>query len=262
MPTSSLAMAHWLATMKRWRRYFRYRVEGFEHLASHDCHVVVGYHGRPLAYDLFMLGAHVHDELGYLPVALVHRGFLRNAYLRWLTEGLEWATGRGPQLEDAVARGRHIIIAPGGDREGLRPGWVRYRVDWGDHLGYLRFAISRRLPIVPVAASGVDDAYFGLVDGHRLAGKSWLRQALPPWIGVGPLGPWPLSPPFPAKVHQVIGSPITPTEYGELSRDDRDGLLALHRDVQSRVQRLLDRARSATSSSSKRASHAKHSFHR
>ncbi|MCA9686360.1 MAG: acyltransferase, partial [Myxococcales bacterium] len=134
---SPVVTAHWLAVMAAWRRWFRYSVEGLEHLRSHECKIVVGYHGRPLAWDLFMLGAEVHREQGYLPLALVHYDFMKWPYLRWLTEGLVWTTGKGPILDDAIARGRHVILAPGGEREGLRPGWIRYQVEW-QGMGYLR----------------------------------------------------------------------------------------------------------------------------
>jgi 1-acyl-sn-glycerol-3-phosphate acyltransferase len=245
----NLALAHWLTTLKLWKGYFSYSVEGLEHLMSHDCHIVVGYHGRPLAYDLFLLGGEIHRELGYLPLALVHRGFSSNPYLHWLTRGLEWATGKGPELDDAIARGRHVILAPGGDREGLRPGWVRYRVDWGDHLGYLRLAISRGCPVVPVAASGVDDAYFGLLDGHRLARRRGVDGSLPLWVGLGPLGPWPFSPPFPVRIHQVIGEPIRPDEWADVDAGDRPALEALHLRIQARVQALSRQARRHVQSS-------------
>ncbi|PRQ07543.1 acyltransferase [Enhygromyxa salina] len=243
---SASAMAHWLATMAAWRRWFSYTVEGMEHLRTHECKIVVGYHGRPLAWDLFLLGAEIQREQGYLPLALVHRNFMDWPYLRWLTEGLVWSTGKGPILDAAIAKGRHVILAPGGVQEGLRPGWVRYRVDWPG-LGYLRLAISRGLEVVPVAASGVDDAFFGLNDNARL--KQRLRITSPDravWAGLGPLGLWPSSPPFPVRVHQIVGAPIVPViprQERQALLDDRAALQSLHERVQARVQALLDLAR-------------------
>lgn len=243
---SATAMAHWLATMAAGRRWFSYSVEGMEHLRTHECKFVVGYHGRPLAWDLFLLGAEIQREQGYLPLALVHRIFMDWPYLRWLTEGLVWSTGKGPILDDAIAKGRHVILAPGGTQEGLRPGWVRYRVDWPG-LGYLRLAISRGVEVVPVAASGVDGAFFGLNDNKRA--KQRLRINDPDraiWAGLGPLGLWPWSPPFPVRVHQIIGAPVVPVipkPERKALLSDRAALQALHEQVQARVQELLDRAR-------------------
>lgn len=252
MTGSRVTTAHWLATMAAWKRWFGYTVEGLEHLRTHECKIVVGYHGRPLAWDLFLLGAEIHREQGYLPLALVHHDFMKWPYLRWLTEGLDWSTGKGPVLDDAIAKGRHVILAPGGEREGLRPGWVRYEVDWRG-LGYLKLAIRRGLEVVPVAASGVDATYYGLNDGPALTAR--LRQLRPKprtdsrppmWFGLGPLGLYPASPPFPARIHQIVGAPIIPV-YPEAEREallgDAEALAALHARVTGRVQALLDLAR-------------------
>jgi 1-acyl-sn-glycerol-3-phosphate acyltransferase len=241
--------AHWLATMAAWKRWFGYTVEGLEHLRTHECKIVVGYHGRPLAWDLFLLGAEIHREQGYLPLALVHRDFMKWPYLRWLTEGLVWSTGQGPVLDDAIAKGRHVILAPGGEREGLRPGWVRYQVDW-QGLGYLKLAISRGLEVVPVAASGVDATYFGLNDGAQLKQRLRIEKtSATPWFGLGPLGLYPLSPPLPARMHQIVGAPIVPV-YSEAERKallaDPEALQQLHERVTARVQALLDLARVRT----------------
>ena len=233
--TSRAALAYWLGLMRLWRRYFRYEVEGLEHLLGHECRLAVGYHGRPLAWDLFLLGAALYEEHRTLPLALVHRSFEQDPFLRWLTEGLGWATGHGPAMEEAVRCGRHIILAPGGEQEGLRTLQTRYRVDWGDHMGYLRFALRRGVPIVPVGAAGVDDAYHGLLPPIPV-GEG--RQPL--WLGAGPLGMFPWSPPFPVHIHQLVGPPI---DTEGVDPDDPAQLRALHGRVQAAVQDLLDQAR-------------------
>ena len=136
-------------------------------------------------------------------------------------------------------------MTPGGAREGCRGLRDRYRVDWGNGVGYLRLALRHGLSIVPVAAAGADGAYIGLNDADRLGRRlglprdwTWL-----PWLGLGPLGPYPLSPPFPVRMRQLVGEPIDPGSDGRISLDDRAGLLCLHARVQRAVQELLDRAR-------------------
>ena len=238
------ALRYWLGTLGAWKRWFRYTVEGLENLAVPECRLVVGYHGRPTAYDLFLLGGEVHARHGYLPLALVHRFFNDNLFLRWLTEGLDWATGKGPVMAESVARGRHMILAPGGSHEGLRPGWIRYRVDWGHHVGYLRYAIKNRLKIVPVGTSGVDDTYFGLNHGDDLRRRLRLPEHAFVWVGVSAFGVHP-APPNPVRMHTVVGEAIDPLADGPVELGDRDRLEALHRVVQGRVQSLMDQARVA-----------------
>jgi 1-acyl-sn-glycerol-3-phosphate acyltransferase len=235
----------WLAVWRLAQRYHRYTVEGLEHLDGPRAALIVGYHGRPFAFDLCMMTVALHDRLGYFPHAIVHRGVNRVPPLGWVIRRLGGLTGDGPELAAAVARGEHIMVTPGGAREGTRPFWDRYRVHWGERLGYLRLALRYDLPIVPVGTAGADGTYVGFTNaeavGRRLglpADWAWL-----PWIAFGPLGLFPFSPPFPVRLRQLVGEPIDPGADGGARLDDRDSLLRLHRRVAGAVQALLDRAR-------------------
>jgi 1-acyl-sn-glycerol-3-phosphate acyltransferase len=231
----------------RWRQlYHRYTVEGIERLDGRRPMLIVGYHGRPLAYDTCMLTVALYDRLGYLPHGVIHRGVETVPGLGWCIDALGFVTSDGEGIERAVARGEHVVVTPGGAAEGCRGLADRYRVAWGTRTGYLRLALRYDLPIVPVAASGADDAYIGLYDGPALGRRLGLPPdwAWLPWLGVGPIGPWPLSPPFPVRMRQLIGEPIHPRAEGLLHAEDREGLLRLHGRVTLAVQALLDRARS------------------
>jgi 1-acyl-sn-glycerol-3-phosphate acyltransferase len=234
------ALRLWLDQMRLWRHWFRYSVDGLEHLDSPDSVIAVGYHGRPLAWDLLILHEVLYRRHGRLHFGVFHEAFERNRFTRWMLDGLEWSTREGPELERAIAHGRHIILAPGGDRESTRPRTVHNLVDWGKRAGFIRLAARFNLKIVPIAAAGVDDTYLGLNDGHEWGRKLKLPHRLPAWLAVGPLGLYPYSPPFPVKIHQLIGPPIDLADLGPL--DDRDAMAAASLRVQAAVQALLDRA--------------------
>jgi 1-acyl-sn-glycerol-3-phosphate acyltransferase len=242
--SDTLPLHLWLGFW-RWRQFYhRYSVEGLQHLDGPPA-LIVGYHGRPLAYDLCMLTAAIYDRLGYLPRTLVHRTVDAIPPLKWLSDGLGFVTRDGDALARTVAAGQHIITAPGGTGEACRSFRDRYRVSWGEHIGYLRVALRYGLRIVPVAAAGVDDGYVGLTDAEavgRCLGvpRDWVWTL---WLGIGPLGPWPISPPFPVRVRQLIGEPIDLHRGERIREDDRPRLLGLHRQVTDTVQALLDRAR-------------------
>ena len=245
MRSMPLPLRLWLAYWRLLQRYHRYTVAGLEHLDAPGAALIVGYHGRPFAYDMCMLTVALYDRLCYLPHGFVHRGMKRIPLLRWLVDGLGFLTADDADVAAAVARGEHIVVTPGGTREGCRSFRQRYRVDWGERVGYVRLAVRHRLPIVPVAAAGADDAYIGLNDANRLGRRlglprdwTWL-----PWLGLGPLGPYPFSPPFPVRMRQLVGAPIDPRSQGEIALDDRAALLRIHDRVQRAVQELLDRAR-------------------
>lgn len=231
----------WLAYWGLMARVHRFESHGLEHLDGERACLITGYHGRPVAYDLCFLSVELHKRLGYLPHAIFHGSFEAPG-LRWYLEGLGSVTNDDVKLAQVVGRGEHIIALPGGTREGHRS-WRRpHQVDWGERLGYLRLAIKHRMPIVPVAGAGVDRAYLGLFEGYKWRKRLGLPAWMPFWAGVGPLGPWPFSPPFPVKITQCIGAPIEDTADGNLAIDDTEGLKRLHRRVIGEVEGLLARA--------------------
>jgi hypothetical protein len=236
-----LPLVAWLAAFRAMRVYHRYEVVGLEHLDRRDACLVVGYHGRPIAYDLCMLTVTLYERLGYLPHGIVHRAVDSNPLMKWVSDGLGFMTGDDPKFVAAVARGEHVLVQPGGTREGCRSFRHKYRVDWGDRMGYLRLALRYRLPIVPVAGAGVDDGYVGLNDGYALGKRLGVPYHLPLWFGVGLTGLWPFSAPFPVKIRQIVGAPIDPLADGPVNPDDPVRMRALHAKVAGAVQSLLDR---------------------
>ena len=219
MADASLA----LATFRFWTRYFRFEVEGFDIVATSEPALLVGYHGGPWTFDLWMLGLRMHDELGYFPRASWHSVWWRVPALGRAVEELGGI--RGAPTDDDVrtlkARKEHFVVAPGGTREGLRPFWSGGHVDFGRRRGYLKLAQAHDLPIIPVVARGLDGTYVGLNDG-------------PPWLALGLGGIWPLAAPFPVKIRQRIGEPI---------RLDSLPLEEAHAQVTSTLQSMLDKLR-------------------
>jgi 1-acyl-sn-glycerol-3-phosphate acyltransferase len=216
MPSRALS----LATFRLWTQYFRYETEGFDILASAEPSLIVAYHGGPWTFDLWMLAVRMHDELGYFPGAVWHPFWWRIPAFRQVVTGLGGLPGLPTALDVAGmrSRGEHFVVAPGGTREGLRPFWRSRRVDFGRRRGYLRLAQAHDLPIIPVAASGLDDMFIGLNNG-------------PAWVALGLGGVWPLALPFPVKVRQRIGEPIS---VGSLP------LEVAHVRVTETLQSLLD----------------------
>jgi hypothetical protein len=240
--SQDVAFHAWLAIWRGLQRYHRYTVEGLERLEGPEATLIVGYHGRPWAWDMAMLLAAMYDRYGYYPHAVVHRGFDQVQALRWLADALGCVTSDGEVIAAAVARGEHVVTTPGGAHEGCRTFLDNYRVDWGERVGYVRLAVKYGLRIVPVAAAGADGTYIGLTEPEALAVRLGFPRdwAWMPWVGLGPLGLFPFSPPFPVRMQQLIGEPIDPRA---VRPDDREGLLRVHQRVVAAVQALLDRAR-------------------
>jgi len=237
----------WLSFWRLARRYHRYTVneDDLHKLAHGPASLIVGYHGQPVPWDMCMLGLAIYEKRGYLPAGIVHRAADSIPPVRWLAEGINFFRGDDDRLTEWVAADRHVMVTPGGGAEAGRSFRNRYRVDWGDRLGYVRLAVKLGLRIVPVGASGVDHAYIGLNDSSKLGRRLGLPRDLEPlpWIGLGPLGMFPFSPPFRVEIDQLIGKPILPAVEGVSDVADEAGLRRVHRMVATAVQTLLDQAR-------------------
>jgi hypothetical protein len=243
--TPNRSLRTWLGIWRLLGAYHRYSVHGFEYLQGGEPALVIGYHGRPWAWDMCMLMVEVYDRLGYYPHGFVHRGVDDIPLLGGFAKALGSFTGKSdPRLAEGIAAGHHIFTTPGGSREACRSFLDNYQVDWGCNVGYLELALEYDLHIVPVAAAGADDTYIGLNNPIELARFLGLPPdwAWLPWLGVGPLGFFPFSPPFPVQLRQLVGAPIDPRALGA-RQDDRKSLLRAHAQVVDAVQTLLNRAR-------------------
>ena len=153
MASSRVPLRLWLAYWRVLQRYHRYTVDGLEHLDGPRAALIVGYHGRPFAYDMCMLTVALYDRLGYLPHGIVHRGMKHIPVLRWLVDGLGFVTGD----DDDVAPRRGARRAHRRDARRRARGMSQLSAAlsrrWGDGVGYLRLALRHGLPIVPVAAA-------------------------------------------------------------------------------------------------------------
>lgn len=232
----SRTLRAWLGFWRAMQRYHRYRVEGIEHLDGNESLLLVAYHGRPIAHDQCMLSVACFDRYGYLPHGVIHGAVDGSAAGRRAREALGFVTADGPELDAAVARGEHLAVQPGGTREGCRSARHRYELSWGGRHGWLRLALRLGLRVAPVGGWGMDDTYVGLNDGYRAGKRLGAPAGLPVWLGVGPLGLWPLSPPFPVRVTTRIGAPL---DLGRPDPDDPAALAGAANRVADAIRALL-----------------------
>ena len=164
-----------------------------------------------------------------------------------------WFARRGvihanPHLaREALARGRDLMVMPGGDRDTWRPYSRRYEVEFAGRTGYARLALQARVPIVPVAHAGAHETLIVLSDGHRFARAVGLRaiaraEVFPvhlslPW-GLA-VGPWPHIP-IPTTLRYRLGAPIpVPAELGAGDEVTDAMVLAHDARVRASVQSML-----------------------
>jgi 1-acyl-sn-glycerol-3-phosphate acyltransferase len=118
--------------------------------------------------------------------------------------------------DKALSSGAALLVYPGGDYEVHRPSWDSGKVDFGGRKGFIRLALSKNVPIVPVVSLGGQETALFLSRGEWLArllrlDKLFRLKVLPislalPWgLNIGDmLGHFPL----PSKISIQVLPPI------------------------------------------------------
>ena len=186
--------------------YFRADVKGLENIPAEGPVLLVGNHsGGNLTPDtlVFTLAFNTYFGVERRFYQLAHNLVLAMPALASLRKyGTVAATPANAQK--ALDSGAALLVYPGGDYEVHRPTWESARVDFGGRKGYIRLALEKNVPIVPVVSLGGQETALFLSRGERLArllrlDKLFRLKVLPisiaiPWgLNVGDmLGHWPL----------------------------------------------------------------------
>jgi 1-acyl-sn-glycerol-3-phosphate acyltransferase len=198
--------------------YFRADVRGLHNIPAEGPVLLVGNHsGGNLTPDTSVFTLAFNTYFG------VERRFFQLAHnLVLLMPGLSrlrkfGTVAASPEnANKALDSGAALLVYPGGDYEVHRPSWESAKVDFGGRKGFIRLALEKDVPIVPVVSLGGQETALFLTRGERLAkllrlDRMFRLKVLPisiavPWgLNVGDmLGHWPL----PAKISQRVLPPI------------------------------------------------------
>jgi 1-acyl-sn-glycerol-3-phosphate acyltransferase len=226
--------------------YFRADVRGLERIPAEGPVLLVGNHsGGNLTPDTQVLTLAFSTYFGVerrffqlahnLILAMPGLGFLR----RYGT-----VAASSENAHKALDSGAVLLVYPGGDYEVHRPSTESARVDFGGRKGFLRLALEKQVPLVPVVSIGGQETALFLTRGERLAralrlDTTFRLKVLPislalPWgLNIGDMaGHLPL----PAKITIQVLEPIDlEQEFGE--EPDLD---EVYEAVVGRMQRTLD----------------------
>jgi 1-acyl-sn-glycerol-3-phosphate acyltransferase len=226
--------------------YFRADVRGLERIPAEGPVLLVGNHsGGNMTPDTLVFTLAFSTYFG------VERRFFQLAHnLVLAMPGLASLRKHGTvaaspeNAEKALDTGAALLVYPGGDYEVHRPIWESAKVDFGGRKGWIRLALEKEVPIVPVVAIGGQETSIFLSRGERLArllrlDRAFRLKVLPiqlalPWgLNVGDmLGHLPL----PAKITIQVLDPI---DLGEEFGSEPD-LDEIYDEVVGRMQETLD----------------------
>ncbi len=137
--------------------------------------------------------------------------------------------------------GEAILVFPGGAREVSKRKGEKYRLVWGNRLGFARLAIEHACTVVPFCCVGVEDAFDIVLDADeimasrfgRVLARLGLRRDLV-WPIVKGIGPTPL--PRPERQYFRFMPPIETSSYQRQAQDA--GRCA---DLRDRVKGAIER---------------------
>ena len=225
--------------------YFRADVRGLDRIPAEGPVLLVGNHsGGNLTPD-----THVFT-LAFTTYFGVERRFFQLAHNLVLSmPGLGMLRKYGTvaasheNAQKALDTGAALLVYPGGDYEVHRPSWESAKVDFGGRKGFIRLALTKNVPIVPLVSIGGQETALFLSRGERLAKLLMLDRlfrlkvlpislALPWGLNVGDmLGHFPL----PAKITVEALEPIDlRAEFGK----DPD-LEEVYGEIMDRMQTAL-----------------------
>jgi len=231
------------------RVYYRLEVEGLSLPPQGPALVVINHNSGISFAELLGFGARWYLQRGYEDIlhGLAHDAMLRIPYLKNFLMHGGGVRASHENADRILARGRKILVAPGGNLEAFRPHRDRNRIRFGGRTGFLKVALRHKAPIVPAVFIGGHDTFFVLSDGRFIVDALGLHKrfrldtfplflGLPWGLAVGPIFHLPL----PVRCRVRVLAPISLETYSPDDADDPLVLRRLYDEVTGRMQAALD----------------------
>jgi len=138
---------------------------------------------------------------------------------------------------EVLRRGELLGVFPEGFK-GVGKGWrERYRLQRFGRGGFIALALRARVPIIPVAIVGAEEAYPMIGNIKPLAGLLGFPYfpVTPTWPLLGPLGLVPL----PSRWIIEFGEPVAMDEYPEAAAEDPMLVFDITDTIRDRIQQML-----------------------
>lgn len=114
-------------------------------------------------------------QVGRAPHFLGERNLWKIPGARRLLDGCGIVRGEPSTAVRLLERGDLVCVYPGGVYDSFKLSSEAYRLKWRDRAGFVRVAMRARAPIVPIAATGVDEIYEVRAHEHWF-GRRWLGE--------------------------------------------------------------------------------------
>jgi 1-acyl-sn-glycerol-3-phosphate acyltransferase len=238
-----------LRLMEIFARYFDGEVRGLEHVPADGPVLLVGNHsGGSLTPDTAIFFAAWYRARG-LDAPLIGLAFdaaFGIPGFETLMRKIGEVPANGANAVRALDAGHAVLVYPGGDHEAFRPWTERNRIDFNRRKGFIKLALRKGVPVVPVVSHGGHHTTTILSRGEwlgRLLGTDRIRT---PTFPIAWQIPWGVSPfavpgiPLPAKITIQVLPPMAWSHLGPEAADDAATVAGCYREITTRMQATLD----------------------
>jgi 1-acyl-sn-glycerol-3-phosphate acyltransferase len=129
-----------------------------EHVPRKGGALVVGNHAY-LGLDSFALAALLVLKTGRAPRFLAERSLWKIPGAAGVLDAVGAVQGAPDDAVRLLEAGELVCVYPGGIDDSFKLSREAYQLKWKDRAGFARVALRARVPIVPVAATGVDEVF-------------------------------------------------------------------------------------------------------
>ena len=201
------------------KHYFRTEAEGLENIPREGPFLVVSNHnGGPILPDTWMMLAIYWSEFGAARpgYAVVHDFAFRVPVVKTFLGKVGAIRASRENARKILEMGGPLVVYPGGTEDCFKSFWKRHKICFENRTGFIRLALEKKVPILPVVSTGGHEVYFTLLSSRKLAkwtGLSrWARvKSCPVNVGL-PWGIWMTGflpyIPLPAKLKFKVGTLI------------------------------------------------------
>jgi 1-acyl-sn-glycerol-3-phosphate acyltransferase len=225
-----------------YRYWFRVEAEGIENVPSQGGALLVANHSGALPPDgPMVMQAIRNDHPNPRPLYMLGENWFKGyPAVGMLTNKIGMVSAHRENAQRLLGdEGRLAIVFPEGQRGSRKVLWQRYRLRRFGRGGFVRTAIRARVPIVPIAVVGAEEAmpiFAHLRPLQRLTGLIYfpVNHAFPQF---GPLAGLMY---LPAKFKIRFLEPLDMAEYDPELADDAGAIQAIAENVRGRIQRQLD----------------------
>jgi len=148
--------------------------------------------------------------------------------------------------EAALDRGAAVLVYPGGLEDIARPWSERNRIELAGNTGFIKLALRKGVPVIPVVGHGGHESSIVLTRGRAIAKALRLDKvraySMPlmltlPWgIVLGPIPAFPL----PTKVTMQVCEPMSWNHLGPDDAEDPETLAQCYDEIHAVMQSTLD----------------------